>query len=434
MKKAAIASLLAVSALMISPSLLSHTYIAQAQGQVQMDPAEYAEYEAAGKQATPAAQAAAYEAYLVKYPKSAVKNDVLTRIMIAYSQSDHAKAIPAADAVLAVNPGNLQAYLFEVSFRGEAAQAQTDPAAKQAGLDAAAMWAQKGLAATKGDGITDADFAKQMAYAKPYFYDAIGVAGNTKQADGTFKDTAGAIAAFKSERSSYGEAAAGTPAVLQVDYSLATAYYQSTPPDYVNCTFYATRTATLAPPQFQAQFQPLATYCYKKYHGDVTGYDAVVAAAKANIDPPAGFTITPKKTDADYVTDMLATTKDEDLPKLALQDKEFVLTHGSKVQADKVFDAIKGKETEIPDGVVVSSSSTVVTVSVSEDAVQAKTADFTFTMKEPLKVVPAVGSKVTLIGTYSAYTQTPIMITMSDASVVAKAVKKPVAKAPVRRR
>ena len=120
MKKAAIASLLAVSALMVSPGLLSHQFTAQAQGQVQMDPAEYAEYEARRQAGPlPAAQAAAYEAYLVKYPKSAVKNDVLTRIMIAYSGSDHTKAIAAADNVIAVSPNNLQAYLFEVAFRTE---------------------------------------------------------------------------------------------------------------------------------------------------------------------------------------------------------------------------------------------------------------------------------------------------------------------------
>jgi hypothetical protein len=419
MKKAAIASFVAVSALMVSPGLLPHHAAAYAQGQVQMDPAEYAEYEAAGKQATPAAQAAAYEAYLQKYPKSAVKNDVLTRIMIAYSQADHAKAITAADNVLAVAPNNLQAYLFEVAFRTEAKD-----------LDGAATYAQKGLAVkTKADGVSDADFAKQEAYATPYFYAAIGANALNK------KDAPGAIAAYKSELAAYPADQAATPAVLQEDYYLATAYYQSTPPDYVNCTFYATRTASLAPDQFKAQFQPLATYCYKKYHGGVDGYDAVVAAAKANLNPPAGFTIKPAPTAADQVTALLATTSDADLPKLAIADKEYVLANGSKDQADKLFGTIKGKETEIPDSLVISATADSVQVAVSDDAVQAKTADFTFNMKEPLKTVPVVGSKVTLIGTYSSYSQSPLTIIMSDASVVVKsAAKKPAAKAPVRHR
>jgi hypothetical protein len=57
---------------------------------------------------------------------------------------------------------------------------------------------------------------------------------------------------------------------------------------------------------------------------------------------------------------------------------------------------------------------------VSDDAVQGKTADFTFTMKEPLKTVPNVGDKITLVGTYASYTQTPLMISMSDGAIVPK--------------
>ncbi len=415
MKKAAIASLLAVSALMISPGLLPLTSVAHAQGQVQMDPAEFAEYEAAGKQATPAAKAAAYEAYLQKYPKSAVKNDVLTRIMLAYSEYDHSKAITAADNVIAVSPNNLQAYLFEVAFRSE-----------NKDLDGASTWAQKGLLVnTKADGITDDVFAKQKAYATPFFYDAIGAAANAK------KDSPAAISAFKSELAAYPADQQSTPAVLQVDYSLATAYYQSTPPDYVNCTFYATRTAALAPAQFQAQFQPLATYCYKKFHGGTDGYDAVVTSAKANLNPPADLVIKPAPTPEDQVTALLAGTSEADLPKLALSDKEYVLANGKSEDGDKVFNTIKGKESQIPDALVIASTADQVQVAVSDDALQSKTADFTFNMKEPLKTVPAVGSKVSLIGTYASYTQKPLMITMSDASVAAKAPPK---KAPVRRR
>ncbi len=427
MKKAAIASLLAVSACMISPGLLSHHNAAFAQ-QVQMDPAEYADYEAAGKQATPAAQAAAYEAYLQKYPKTAVKADVLSRIMVAYSQADHAKAITAADNVLQNSPSNLQAYLFEVGFRTEAAQAQTDPAAKQAGFDAAAEWAQKGLAVkTPAEGVPAATFAQQEAYAVPYFYGAIGAAANAK------KDSSAAVSAYKSELAAYPDAALTTPPVLQEVYYLGVAYYQAVPPDLVNCTFYTTRAAALAPDQYKAQLQPLANYCFKKYHGGMDGYDDVVKVAKANANPPADFKITPAPTPADQVATLLAGTKDEDLPKLALSDKEYILANGKPADADKVFNTIKGKESEIPDTVVIKATSDQLQVAVSDDAVQSKTADFSFNMKEPLKTVPAVGSKITLVGTYGSYTQTPLLIIMSDASVVAKAgPKKPVARTPVR--
>ena len=54
-------------------------------------------------------------------------------------------------------------------------------------------------------------------------------------------------------------------------------------------------------------------------------------------------------------------------------------------------------------------------------------------MKTPLTKVPEVGSKMTLTGTYASYTQTPVMIMMSDGEDVVKKAA-PVKKAPVRRR
>ena len=85
---------------------------------------------------------------------------------------------------------------------------------------------------------------------------------------------------------------------------------------------------------------------------------------------------------------------------------------------------------EIPDAVVVAATPDQLQVAVSDDAKQAQPkpiADFTFNMKEPLKTVPNVGDKVTLDGTYASYTQSPLMITMSDGCVVLpkKAAPKP---------
>ena len=445
MIKAAHASLrshFAVSALFFVPGLIFHAGSLSAQmpgaaaanGQVQMDPAEFAAYDnALNKLTTPQTQAPAFEAYLTAFPKSAVKADVLQRIMIDYSQFDHAKAITAADNVLQLTPGNLQAYVIEVAYRREAAEAQTDAAAKQAGLDAAADFAQKGLSATKTAAMPDADFAKLKAFATPTFYSTIAADAMGK------KDSAGAIAAYKSELAGMDATTAAAPPALQETYFLGSAYYAATPPDYVNCTFYTTRAAALAPDQFKPQLQPLATYCYKKYHGGTDGYEAVVAAARANVNPPAGFSITPAPSPADTAKKFVADNA-ANLASLAVSDKEFVLQNGSKEDGDKVFDTVKGKTTEIPDALVIAATADQVKVAVSEDAVQSKTADFTYNMKTALKTVPAAGTKVTLTGTYTSYTATPLMIIMSDGEEVAKkgaakaAPKAPAHKAPVRRK
>jgi hypothetical protein len=154
-----------------------------------------------------------------------------------------------------------------------------------------------------------------------------------------------------------------------------------------------------------------------------------VTAAKANLNPPAGFTIVPAPTDADIVTKTIASTPD--LATLAISDKEYILTYGTPDQAEKVFATVKGKEDKLPDATVISATPDTLTVAYSDDAVQSKTADFTFKMKTPLRTLPAVGSKVTITGIWDAYTQKPLNITMTDGEIYhAAAAHKP---APRRR-
>ena len=431
MKKVLVASLLAVA----SVACIS-TGVARAQaaapaaagaGQVQLGEKEYAAYNNAITQATPQTKAPALEAYLTAYPQSPVKTDVLQQLMIAYSSFDPGKTLDAADRLLQVDPNNLRALTFEVYFRKAQADQVTDVAGKQAPLDQAASYAQKGIAATKPKDMSDADFTTLQSNAMPIFYSAIGAADLNK------KDAAGAITAYLAELKAVPVAKTQEVGpVLQDTFFLGQAYYASTPPDYVNCTFYATRAASFAPDNFKTQLQPLATYCYKKYHGNADGYDAVVTAAKANLTPPADFKITPAPNAADIAHTTVTSTPD--LATLALSDKEFILQNGTPEDAEKVFTTVKGKTVDIPDGVVVEATESVLKLAVSDDAIQSKTPDFTFDMKEPLKTVPAVGAKVNVNGTYASYTQSPLMITMSDASVVTKKAAAPARKAPVRRK
>ena len=415
----------AVTAAVFTPGFLSfqgvaHAQAAPATGQVQMDPKEYEAYDnAVNKQTTPATQAPALESYLTAYPNSAVKGDVLQRLMLDYSQLDQAKAIATADKVLQLDPNNIRAYLIEVAFRRSAAEAMTDPAGRQSGLDAAASYATKGVAATKSKDMTDADFATLTAAAAPTFYSAIGTAALGK------KDTTTAIDAFKKELAATKPEDQTKPGTaLQDTYYLGQAYYQQPTPDYVNCTFYATRAYSYAPAQYQSQM-PLAAYCYKKYHGGNDGYDAVVTAAKANSNPPSAFTIVPAPTPADQAAALLKSTKEEDLPKLAISDKEYVMQYGKPEDAEKIFATIKGKTTEVPGATVISATAEQLMLAVSDDAVQSKTADFTVNLKTPLKTIPTVGSKVNVVGTYASYTPTPVMIIMNEGEELAKKAAAP---------
>ena len=314
MKKAVVASLLAVASVApgaryaFSQSQVNLGSGAQQQqpasgGGVQMSQPEYNAYNNAITQTTPQTKAAALESYLTAYPQSAVKADVLQQLMVAYSGFDQAKTLDAADRLLQVDPTNLRALTLEVYFRKAAADQLTDPAAKQAALDKAADYAQKGLTATKPKDMTDADFATLQKSANPIFYSAIGTAALNK------KDTATAITNFKQELAAVPVDTTTKPGpVLQDTYFLGLAYLQSTPPDYINCTFYISRFVAYAPEPYKSQMTPTATYCYKKYHGNAEGYEKVTAAAQANLNPPSDFTITPAPKPSDTAHTVVTST------------------------------------------------------------------------------------------------------------------------------
>ncbi|MGI4854431.1 MAG: tetratricopeptide repeat protein [Janthinobacterium lividum] len=442
MKKAFLASMLAATCVSMPMASALAQAAPAAQGAAagpQLSQEEYTAYNAVITATDAAAKATAAEAFLTKYPQSSVKSTVLEQLLAAYAQANNApKALEAADRLLQVDPNNIRALALQTSLLKSQGDTATDPAAKQTAYDKAADAASRGLKATKPAAVADADWAAIQKQVIPYFYSAIGIDALTK------KDSAGAIAAYTSELKAVDPAQTTQPGpFLQDTFFLGQAYYTSTPPDYLNCTYFTTRTAMLAPDQFKVQFQPLATYCYKKYHGGEDGYDAVKTAAQANLFPAADFAASVKAapTPADQATAVFEADKKDDpaLAKAALADREFVMSYGTAEQADAEFAGIKDKEIPVS-GKVVSIADTVLTLAVSDDAKQANpaTADVSVTLKEAPKTPPAVGAEVSVLGTFASYTQKPLMITMTGGEIQAKAASKssaaPARKAPVRRR
>lgn len=405
MKKVVVASLLAVASVavggrsMVAQPQENTGAAAQSSGGIQMSPAEYKAYNDAISQTNPQAKASALESYLTAYPNSQVKAATLQNLMITYSGFDAAKTLSTADKLLQVDPDNLRALTFETFFHKQDADKATDPAAKQAALDSAASFAQKGLNAAKPKEMNQADFDKLKQSVSPSLYGAIAADAAAK------KDMKTAITNYTEELKAAPPAATTTPGpILQDTYELGLAYWQSTPPDYLNCTWFTARAAAFAPEPYKSEFLKVATYCYKRYHGNSDGYDAAVAGVQSSLFPPSTWaaTVKPAPSPADVVSQVIASTPD--LSTLAISDKEFILQNGKPEDAVKVWDTIKGKSVELPDVTVVSATENQIQAAVSDDAVQSKTADFTFNMKEPLKTVPTPGTKITLSGTYSSYT------------------------------
>jgi hypothetical protein len=229
----------------------------------------------------------------------------------------------------------------------------------------------------------------------------------------------------------------GSP--LADTFYLGQTYMQATPPDYLSCTFYASRALAYAPDSFKPTISGIAKYCYHKYHGpNDDGYDAVMAAATANLFPPADFaaSVKPAPTPADIVNQVIATTPD--LSSLAVGDKEYILQNGSPDQAAKVWDLLKGKSFQI-EGTVIAATPAQLQLAVSDDAKQSKTTDFTINLApaddadkkltplqekaakakaDAIAAATAVGKTATVAGTYDSFTPNPLMITMKDGEVI----------------
>ncbi|MGC1785007.1 MAG: hypothetical protein WA708_21010 [Acidobacteriaceae bacterium] len=373
------------------------------------NPAEYNAYNAAIGQPTPQAKAAAIEGFLQQYPDSVVKKQLLEVLMDAYTQTGNTqKALAAARKVLQEDPTDMRALaLSAYVLRAEAGQ-KTNPADAQPLLDEASADAQKGLTAPAPEGADSANFDKMKTAVTPLFDGAIAADDLEK------KDYADAISKFKAELEAMPPQQQTAGQGIQDTYLLGTAFTQEKPQDLVNAVWYLARAAAYAPEPFKDEIQKAAQYWYKKYHGGTDGFDQVQAQAKASLNPPSGFSITPAPPPpSPQQLAHNAVTSTPDLKTMALTDKEFVLANGTTDDASKVWDTMKGLTTKVP-GKVIAATPDSVQLAVSDDAQQSNKADFTINMKAPLKTPPTIGSTVNMIATFDSYTQNPPMIIMKD--------------------
>ncbi|HTU49433.1 MAG TPA: hypothetical protein VMF56_02505 [Acidobacteriaceae bacterium] len=372
------------------------------------NPAEYNAYNAAISQPTPQAKESAIEGFLQQYPDSVVKQQVLEILMDSYMQTKNPnKALGAARQVIQIDPTDLRALALSAYILKSQAGQKTNPAEAQPLLDEAAKDAQTGLSAPAPEGADAANFDKMKTAVKPLFDGAIADDDLEK------KDYNDAIKYFQDELKAMPESQQTTSGIEDT-YLLGTAYVQKTPQDLVNAVWYLSRAAAYAPEPFKDEIQKAAQYWYKKYHGGMDGFDQVQAQAKASLNPPAGFTITPAPPPpSPQELAHNAVTSTPDLKTMALTDKEFVLANGNQADASAVWDTMKDLTTKVP-GKVISATPDTVQLAVSDDAQQSNKADFTINMKTPLKTPPAIGSMVNYIATFDSYTQNPPMIIMKD--------------------
>ncbi|HKD80756.1 MAG TPA: hypothetical protein VKH81_13745 [Candidatus Angelobacter sp.] len=381
------------------------------------DPAEYNAYIAALNTADPGAKAAAMEAFFTQYPASVVKVEALEQAMAAYQMSGNSNKVgQTAERLLQIDPANIRALAIAAFVKRATATANNDT---KLGQDVGDL-AERGLAAlpdwSKPEGLTDADFHKLRDQMSAIFYGAAGFAA--LQA----KD-------FAKARDSYQSSVKIDPTNMQDIYQLGIADLQMTPLDPVGF-WYTAKAVSLA----QMQKNPTAANSiaafgearYKRYHGNVDGWDKVVAAAAGQTEPPPNFAVSIKAvTPAEIACQAVA---ENDPDTLSFSDWEFVLSMRdaapcNKAAADKVWDAIQDNEKQGAAKLqftvkVISVSDKTIEAAITEENQSANKADLRVAMAEPLEKPPVPGTMIDIIGVITDYVPKPFIFLMREGELL----------------
>jgi hypothetical protein len=349
------------------------------------DPNEYNAYVAAVNATDGAQKAQMMESYLQTYPNSVMKEDGLELLLKTYQQLNNAAQIKAtALRLLQVDQNNLTA-LALLSYL-DRAQAQAGGADAGTALQEAGQLGARGLqvmqTASKPEGYSDEQWNTMKSSFRVIYLGSVGHAA--LQA----KDYATAQQNLK-------EVVAAQPNDVNSIYLLALAYLSPKPP-VVDGLFWIAKAAAGAP-----QLVPYAKNQYVRYHGGDAGFDDLLATAKTAPTIPAGFTVAPAPSLADQAAEMLKKSTPE---KLSFAEWQFILASGNKAASEQVWTAIKGKPVQLVAAVVEGGRESL-KLAGSVDDIDAKKADITLTLKEPLAVarVPKAGAQLTIQGVPSEY-------------------------------
>jgi len=382
------------------------------------DPAEYNAYVGAVQQQDAAAKISGLEAFLTQYPNSVMKEDALEILMGTYQQKgDTAKMADTAQRLLQVNPNNVRALALLAYTKRVMAQGGQNPGPN---LADAKQYGEKGMAAlqnfSKPEGMSDGDFNNLKTQMGGIFGAAVGVAALQG------KDYATATKSLRA-------AAEVNPNDFSIVYPLALAYLQSTPPDVVNGSWFAVRSANLAPPQMQAQIEKYGKSQYTKYHGSDQGWSDLMAQAKTTPLPPAGFTVTQyvPPTPAEQAADLV---KNKKVEEMSFAEWELVLSEGKPEDAEKVWSVLKGKPLQMMAQVITVGSSSNLALAGSSDDIEAKRPDIDLTMSAPIpaRLMPKPGADFQFEGTPVSYEPKPFTMTMKDGAILT--AKAPAARKP----
>lgn len=335
------------------------------------DPAEFNAYQNASTQTDPAQKCAALQSFIQTYPQSVVKKAVLDQQIDCYQQTNKPDdAIRVAKALLQLDPGNMKAIFVSVYLEKQQCSKSLDSSGvttdAQTCDDAAAL-AQRGLTASKPASMDENAWKQMTSQAYPMFRSAMAFDDAVSK-----KDFKGAQDEYTKELNLYSLADCSKPGQCLADtLQLAQAYAKpGDARDEVKAVWFYARAWDFAPPAFKTQIEPQLEYWYKRYHGTLDTPDQITqqisdikSKAQATLFPPADFKIAPAPSPQE-LADKAAAVSEDELKKLNLEDKEFILANGSQPSRDKLWAVMKDQATPVP-GIVVSDPASVLKVTAT---------------------------------------------------------------------
>ncbi len=381
------------------------------------DPAEYNAYVNAVQQTDPAAKANALEAFLQTYPNSVMKTDAMELLMGSYQQAgNQQKTMDTANRILQADPNNIRA-LALLAYSNRMLALQGGAGAPQ-NAQQAAEFGKRGLAALqtmqKPDGVSDADFAKLKQETSVIFNGAAGFGAlNTKDYGSAQQELKAATVA------------AGNNASFLDEYQLALADLEASPVNPEGL-YYIAHAVSVAPAPAKQQLTDYGRKKYAKYHGSEEGWPELLTAAAASPQPPAGFTVAPAPpppTPAEQAADLV---KSKEVKDMSFAEWQLVLSSGNQDAANKVWDTIHDKQIALV-AYVISATRTTLQLAGSTDDNDAKKADITVTLLNPLPVakVPKEGATVQFQGAPDTYTPNPFMMNMKEGALAGASAATP---------
>lgn len=381
------------------------------------NPAEYDAYMAALNTRDPAKRATAMEVFAAWYPNSIVHNEALEHAMAAWTAArEPAKADFIAGKLLQLDAGNLHALAHRVyagrtrALQGEKAAIAPMVASAEHGLAALPKW-------QKPASLDDAAFKRTKEQLGAVFNGALGFAA--LQA----KD-------YDKARRYYRESVAAEPDNLQDVYQLAVSQLEGTPLDALGFWFAARAIAIARAAKNETAANDIDRYVrsrYRIYRGSEEGWNELLARVVAGERaPPGGFvkSIPRVLTPAEFAVQLV---EDNDPGALSFADWALILRHrdatpANRVAAEKTWKAIVDKQqgggTRIKIAVkVISATPDVIEAAITEEAQAGNVSDLHVAMARPLAPLPAVGSKIALVGMLSDYRPQPFLFTMIRAEL-----------------